>query len=195
MYRNRSEMDCKLGFGPPNSLKTQKIHFLGRKSTNFCSKILIFQTSVLNLLHSTYRYPAILSSKIPAAPSTTFNKRSHSTLDSSKMDKKIPPRVAPHLVSDAHFTTPELRRQSFVIDDRWSFESPKPVLFNGIFRFTNIFLSTKWQLCFWPRSQKSESTRGEVGSCQFCSNLEYTLPRASCDPLAGCRSPLESSTP
>ena len=40
-----TEMDSKLGFSASNRLKTQKIHFLDRKSINICFTFSIFQTS------------------------------------------------------------------------------------------------------------------------------------------------------
>ena len=42
------EMDRKLHFSSPNSLKTKKTHFLGRKMINFCSEKSKIKTSELN---------------------------------------------------------------------------------------------------------------------------------------------------
>ena len=67
MCQNRSEMNCKLNFSCPNSLKTQKISFLEWKMRKIDSKISISQTSGLN------RYPYVMC--ISVGPNRTHATR------------------------------------------------------------------------------------------------------------------------
>ena len=106
------------------------------------------------------------------------------TLSRFPSEKPLCPRNPPPRVSGPYLvTTLTLQHQSFVVRAPLSmidgaFESPKPVLFNGIFRFTNIFLSTKWQLCFWPRSQKSELRRGGFSLSNFAAIQSTSHPNS-----------------